>query len=428
MRYAAKLNQALALAFVIMFPLAGLAALAAEPGSGSVRSKAAIFVENRAGAALNDKVAVFEDFLTSRITEKGFSVISREVAINALNSYPTAEIVKSDAKASRVEAQTPAGQVGKAAAAASAETSQIAVTAGQTKLDRLLSDNTSALRLAQSLGADYLFVASITSLGKERKTFQDGDFKTVNEIHTLRASYKVLEAVQGGSLIAGSTNVSKTVRFTENSQTESSDIVNELLDQAAIRLAEHLGQKRDSIEPPRSQPNLVQVFVSCSMQDLAQLPLLSDVRVLDDGTLVVTTNRLAVQVLNATVEVDGTSVGSAPANFKVRPGLSKMRITRAGFNDYERTVNFSEGQKFENVALQMSEAGYARWKDNTAFLFKLKTGEKLTDGVREMMGGLAQTLRQSGYRIDQRSDIKANVEAKGKSLFDGLIIQPTLFK
>ena len=38
--------------------------------------KVAIFVENRVGSAMNDKVAVLEDFLTSRITEKGFSVIS----------------------------------------------------------------------------------------------------------------------------------------------------------------------------------------------------------------------------------------------------------------------------------------------------------------------------------------------------------------
>ena len=105
-----------------------------------------------------------------------------------------------------------------------------------------------------------------------------------------------------------------------------------------------------------------------------------------------------------------------------------MRIARAGFNDYEEDVIFSEGQRFENVALQMSEAGYARWKDNTTFLFAIKTGEKMTDGLREMMGGFAQTLRQSGYRVDTKTDIKANIETKGKSLFDGLVVQPSLFK
>ncbi len=254
----------------------------------------------------------------------------------------------------------------------------------------------------------------------------------MNVIHTLRVSYKVLEGVQGGSLISDTVRVSKTTRFTENSQTENSDIINELLDDAAVKVALSSGRRiadnAARLAALLPKPELVEIFVSCSTQDLVQLPLLTDVQILDDGTLVVTTNRLGIQVLNATVEVDGIAIGSAPGKFKVRPGLSKMRISRTGFNDYERTVNFSEGQKFENVALQLSEAGYARWKDNTAFLYDLKTGEKLTDGLREMMGGFAQTLRQIGYRIDHQSNVRANIEARGKSLFDGLTIQPTLFK
>jgi len=77
-----------------------------------------------------------------------------------------------------------------------------------------------------------------------------------------------------------------------------------------------------------------------------------DVRIADDGTVVMSTNQLAVQVLDATVEINGTAIGSAPGIFKVPPGLNKMKITREGFKDWERTVAFTEGQKF-NVALQM---------------------------------------------------------------------------
>jgi uncharacterized protein (DUF302 family) len=40
-----------------------------------------------------------------------------------------------------------------------------------------------------------------------------------------------------------------------------------------------------------------------------------------------------------------------------------------------------------------------------------------------MMGGLAQALRQSGYRVDTRSDVKANIDEKGKSLFDGATLK-----
>ena len=49
--------------------------------------KAAIFVENRAGRSFDNKVAVFEDFITGRVAEKGFSVISREVVTDSLKTY-----------------------------------------------------------------------------------------------------------------------------------------------------------------------------------------------------------------------------------------------------------------------------------------------------------------------------------------------------
>ena len=381
--------------FVVCVNLRG-----AEEAVGRSPRKAAIFVENRAVAALNDKVPVLEDFLTSRVTEKGLSVISREVAINALKTYANAEIAVTTAKA------------------------QISATPGVNKLDQLLSDNTSALRLAQDLGADYLLVASISSLGTEKKTFKGDGIETMNVTHTLRVSYKLLEAVQGGSLIGDTVKATKTIRFTENNQTEDSDLVNGLLEDAATQVAASVGRKRDVIAEPALSRGLVEITVACCMQDLVQLPVsVPDIRVLDDGTLTVTTNHLAIQVVDATVEVNGTAIGSAPGKFKVSPGLNKMKISREGFKDWERTVNFSDGQKF-NVALQMSDAGYARWKDNTTFLFGLKTGEKMTDAVVKVAEGFAQTLRQSGYRVDTRTDVKANIEAKGKSLFDGVTINP----
>lgn len=388
--------------------------------------KAAIFVENRAGPALNDKVPVLEDFLTGRVTQQGFSVISREVAIDALNAYPAVGLAvdtSSPLEFSVAERQTTAtGQK------AGPSESQVALQPGPTKLDRIFRDSTSALRLAQNLGADYLLVASIASAGTETRTFQDGPVKTVNVIHTLRISYKVLEGTQGGSLIGDTIKVTKTVRQTGNLQIDDNDLLNELLDEAAVRVAANISHKQEQVTAPAERPDLVEIVVACGMTDLAQLPLsIPDVRILDDGTLLVQTNRLTIQVLNASVEIDGVAVGTAPGKFRVRPGLSKMRITREGFKDWERTVNFSEGQKF-NVALQMSAEGYARWKDNTAFLFKLETGKKMTDGVVKMMEGFAQLLEQSGYRIDHRSDVKANIEAKGKSLFDGLTIQPSVFR
>jgi hypothetical protein len=440
--------------------------------------KAAIFVENRAGPAFNDKVEELEDLLTSRITDKGFSVISREDAINALKTYTTVGIeassqnaininanhesqnsasvaesgqakvtesgtangkVESSSKppksasaelaasgAAQIEAAGSAVDKSSGNASASAELAKtdsatIAVTSNTTELDQALSDNSSALRLAQNLGADYLLVASITSFGTKKIT--DTQLQTVNVVNTLRVSYKVLDGVQAGSLIANTVKATKTTRFTADSQTEDSGLIDDLLDDAATQVAEDAGRKQSTIAAAAVLPNSVEITVSCGMQDLVNMPVsVPDIRVLDDGTVFVSTNNIGMQVLDATVEMDGIAIGSAPGQFKVHPGLSKMRITREGFTPWERTVNCSDGQKFK-VALQMSDSGYKRWMETTAFLFGIKTGEKLTDATVTVMQGFAQTLRQSGYRVDSKTDVKADIQEKGKSLFDGATLK-----
>lgn len=332
--------------------------------------KTAIIVENHAGAQFDDKIPVLEDLVGTRVAGNGYSVISRDVVTEALNNQPNA-------------------------------------------LDNALNDNSSALRLAQNLGADFILVPSITTYGSEKKTYNGNGIVTLNITYTLRVGYKIVEAGAGGAIRGGTVTATKTIRQTSDLSTDDSDLINGLLDDAAGQLADAVVQNATTLPTEVAKSAMVEITVSCGMQDLAQLPVsVPDIRVLDDGTVLVQTNRLAVQVLDATVEVNGTAVGSAPGKFKVPPGLNKMRITREGFNTWERTVNFSEGQKF-NVALQMSDAGYARWKDNVTFLQEIETAKKMTDGTVKMMGGFAQMLQQSGFRIDIRD------EAKGKSLFDG---------
>ncbi len=277
------------------------------------------------------------------------------------------------------------------------------------KLDNLLSDNTSALRLAQMMGADYIVVASITSFGTERKVFKAYGVETANLITHLRVTCKILEGIQGGTLVADTVKVSKSERFTERSHIESSDVVNELLDEAACKIAESLDKKHIPQLPLK--PNLVEITIACGMQDLAQLPIsVPDVRVTKDGTITMEKDNLDIQVLDVTVELNGVVIGSAPGSFKAPPGLNKIRLSREGFKDWERTINIYEGQILK-VALQMNEAGYARWKDNTAFLQYLKSGEKLTDATTELIKGSAQMLRQSGFKIDAKADVTGNIKS-----------------
>jgi len=393
--------------------------LLAQDAAVAAPRKAAIFVENRAGPAFNDQVAVLEDLLTSRITGKGFSVISREDAINALKTYSSVKVATASGATVSSTAATNAGTKDAAVVVDKAAGAEVSTSPAANKADQALSDSSSALRLAQNLGADYVLVVSITSFGTEKKTFEDAGLSTVNVINTLRVSYKVLDGVSAGSLIADTVKATKTTRFTPNSQTEDSGLIADLLDDAATQVADSAGNKQATLAKASTPAKSVEITVSCGMQDLANMPVsVPDIRVLDDGTVSISPNKLEVQVLNATVEVDGIAVGSAPGKFKVHPGLSKLKVSREGFKDWEQTVNCTEGQKFA-VVLQLSDEGYARWKDNTAFLASIENGKKLTAGTVTMMEGLAQALRQSGYRIDSKTDVKANMQANGKSLFDG---------
>jgi hypothetical protein len=341
--------------------------------------KIAIIVQNRASAGLNEKVAVLEDLVASRVAGQGFSVISRDDVTRSLKDYSNG--------------QEPNGEL--------------------TALDRSLEDNSSALRLAQNLGADYILVPSIVSLGTEKKNYNGNGISTLNITHRLRVSYKIVEGNLGGAVRGGAFVSEKTIRQTGDLQTESSDIINDLLDDAAQQLADAIVEGGKSLPTEVAKAALVNFSVACSMTDPRQQPILiSALGITVDNKIVLTNQPVAVQAMDVTVELDGVALGSAPGNFQGRPGLHKIRLSREGFDAWERTINIYDGQKLR-VALQMSDAGYARWADTTAFLAGLDANRKLTDAEVNRINGLAEFFKNSHYRVDT----KENVHVTYKSLF-----------
>jgi hypothetical protein len=344
-----------------------------------VLRKIAIIVQNRASGGLNDKVAVLEDLVASRVAGKGLTVISRDDVTRAMKNYS--------------EGNNPAGEL--------------------TVLDRSLEDNSSALRLAQNLGADYILVPSIISLGTEKKNYNGNGISTINYTYRLRVSYKIVEAGEGGAVRGGTFVSEKNFRQTADVQTVSSDVVNELLDDAADQLAEAIAQNAKSLPATVAKAALVSFKVGCTMTDPRQQPILiSALGITADNTVVVTNKPVPVQAMDVTVELDGVALGSAPATFQARPGIHKMRLSREGFAPWERTINVYDGQTL-NVALQMSDAGYARWADTTAFLATLDANRKLTDAEVKRIEGIAEFFKNSHYRVDT----KENIHVTYKSLF-----------
>ena len=333
---------------------------------------AAIFVSNRAGKEHDDKIASLEDYITSGVTDKGVSVISRETALNAVQG------LDADAKANA--------------------------------LDQELGQSSSAVRLAQTLGADYLLQVSLSSVGSKKNSVNAYGVKTTNNEQTVRVSYKILDGTTGASLTADTVRASRMVQGTANVSEDSSDVLNELLDEAAGKVAASLQSRieRGRIAAPAAGGGLVNVTIAVEVADLA----IPDVRIGVENTIAISDSKFKVAPMGATVEVDGLAIGSAPGTFEVKPGLHKLRVTREGFQPWERTVNFTRDMTL-NVAIQMSAAGFARWQEATQFLNDLKNGAKLTDAEVRRLEGEAKMLEQSGFRVDT----KEGVTIKRNSIF-----------
>jgi len=340
--------------------------------------KAAIFVKNRAKEIGDDKTMAFEDMVVARVTELGFSVISREDAINAVSEFSTQGANKGDP--SKVEAT----------------------------LDQILSDNTSALRLAQNLGADYVLIASITTFGQQTNQFKD-DSRGLNTTvidSNLRVTYKVLEGIGGGSVVSGLVLSTNKMRGTPNLSVLNTDLINSLLDGASFKLAGQLGAQvdRGDIQAVNvAQAKRVRFNVLPTMTDMSIPQVLKDAKT---GEYTVEAGTYKVQPTSMTVEVDGVVVGTTSSSgdfdqrfpFESLPGLHKIRVSREGFKDWEKTI-FLRDEMQLTVALQFTDEGRQRWMENARFLNDLVIERKLTDGQVKMFDQIASMLEKDGLRV-----------------------------
>ena len=360
----------------------GLGLMGQETPPISSARKAALLVDNRAGEEFKKLAAQLEDQLSSRAASPELVFIGRQLVTDAI-------------------AKEGAGA----------------------QLDALLSERTSALRLAQSLGADWIVLASLSSVTREERTFNDGTLQLTSHNHVLRISYKIAEAAEGGVLAGDSIRVSRNIRGTQTAGVESSEIFNQLVDDAVIRLLQVFPDKVLQVAKTGvTKPSQIEISVSAVPVDLTQNPLqLPDLRVGNDGSITKGSSGSVDVILgDVSIEMDGVLVGTTPATLRLAPGFHKLRLTRPGFGAVEQTINPVTGLKLR-PALQMSEVGYARWKDNVAFLQGIEVNRKLTDSQVKAVEGFARMLEQSGYRVDVREDNK--IQINGKSLYDGAILQ-----
>ncbi len=322
--------------------------------------RVAIVVANRANCEA-DQIEALEDYITGKVTDVGLRVISRETKMDAVGGMD--------------------------------RNAQVA------KLDAEMSESTSAIRLAQTLGADYLLQVTVSGVDQNLSNVNAYGVKAVNTETVVRVTYKILDGVTGESLAADTVRAARRGQQTAQSSEARSGEVNALLEEAAAKVAASVQRAiaRGRITAPAAAAGLVTVSFATEAADL----YVPDVRINAENTLTIAESKFKVSPLSATVTVDGLAVGSAPGTFQVKPGLSKVRVLREGFKPWERTVNFVNGLSLV-VTLEMSDEGYAKWKDATAFMNALKNGAKLTDAEVKVLEGQAKMLEQSGFKVNTK--------------------------
>ena len=335
---------------------------------------AAIVVSNRADAKYDDKVAALEDLLAARLTDLGFNLISREIVTSNLRAFTPPDAPKDSTSAK---------------AAASAEAAFL--------------DQSSALRLAQNLGADYVIHASITSYAETHRNISAYGNNLTNYDFTLRVAYKVLDAQGGGSLTGDVAKASRSEQAANGSTASVGGVLDDLLDDASQQIAASLRTRVNAgrIAAARPAAKAVTITVNVEAADL----FIPDVRIGAENVVTVGESKFKVLPLNATVEVDGVAVGTAPGKITLKPGFSRLRLSREGFQPWERTINAVDGQVL-TVALTMSESGLARFKESTAFINELKNGAKLTDGEVRVLEGKAKALENSFFKVDTKENFR----------------------
>lgn len=338
------------------------------------RPAVAVFVKNRIGPAGESQVVVLEELLAARLSGMGYRVISSRDVLEAVLRL-----------------------VGGGAGGKEADP------------EAMVAESSSALRLAQNLGADYLLVVSMATLTtRQQRTEVYGTERTFL-LGRLGLAYRLVEAKEGASVEGGTAEVESRMLIRPD-QPEAGPVP-AILPELVSRGAEVVVSKLSLVPLTPSAGEQVNWTVICGASGLVVPAIYQD----EKGQWVVGQEKLTVAPMNVTVELDGVVIGTAPGTFQVRPGLHQVRLSRAGYEDFQGTVNIAEGQTLR-IDLRMTEAEYARWKEMTGFLESLKVGAKLSDAQVEALRGYAQMLRQSGCKVDvqKKIDVEEKVKAEGK--------------
>ena len=375
----------------LCFLAACLGASGARAQSGNApqtgdRETVAVFVRAD-GETAKVYLDMFDAALCAKVNSEGFSVVSRKVAVSELSNI-------------------------------GAENSAAVKLAGASKLAEALRDGTlagsedvwtsaSMLSVARMLGADFLLDAVLFPAASEERVYSDMGVDTVSVRTVMRASYSLYETGSGRGLAGNTVLADKTVRQSKNLAIIDRDSAAAIVDELAAKIASSLRQDRPESESfvAKSSKNF-DVHIVCFIEGM-RFPVIEKTA---EGEYIVGEKTFAAEASGVSVMLDGLMLGGAGADsktgnvFSLPSGVHQIRFERADLQPYARMINVSENMKTFSVYLRMSDSARERWKADSEFFESLKAGSKLSDAQVKVLEGLAESYKNSGFRVYYKTD------------------------
>ena len=350
----------------------------AAEDDASTERRIGLLTFNRAGTEMVDHLSFFEEQMGQSLAGPDTAVVSRDLLLRSI--------------ASAVEGIAPGNEA-----------------------EYLYEDGASALALARQLNLDLLVIASLQNYTVTTRDYQQGDIASRITEHRLRASYRVVDPNREGTLGSHSVTVREAIRQTARLTVSTDDLKPRLVARAAEALSDHLREDVATLRQTASGQAPAE-DISFTVQVRLQGLELPDVALEEDGTVRITERRFPLTADGVNVEVDGLTIGSAPGPLKAPRGIQRLRLSRAGFQPFERMVNLHDGFTLQ-VEMVFTPEGRIAWERDTHFLQSLRDGERLSEAQAEVLRGEAQRLRQSGVRIDVQTTEGLTFEINENSLF-----------
>ncbi len=369
--------------------LLGVVALVLHGQSTSVvdknqaTKKVAIYVANDTGnVELNDKTKSLEMSLSARINNIGFSVVNHELVIKNLNDYLNNPNSKNRAVAAKLKNNLKDESLG-------------------TKI----FEESSGVRLAELLGADYIIVVSFDSFGSEKKSFSGYGVKTENTVYKLRTNYNLYDAGMGTGSVGGAIETDKVVRQIENLNVDDNDLLNELVAETAKQITASLDTQNKDNRVAAKADARGRITINFVIENMSMPELVKK-----GDNYIISTNSIPLTIPSVNADIDGVSQ-TLGGQLSLAKGIHTLKINQKDIVAVEKNINVTgEENQIITFVLQLTDDARMRWKADMAFIEEIKNRAKMsqergiiTEAEAVRIRAIGKMYEQSGFKVDAKS-------------------------